>query len=116
MLEYHRHSTYAAPDPGAARRWRSALKPDDVRLIEARVGPLLQSRGYEPSGLSPLAVTPALARRLRRQDRLARLRFRLKRYGPALVVAGALARRLGPQHIRDRIDLVFQRIDERHLA
>ena len=73
------------------------LSPNEIRLAEARIGQMLTERGYELSGHPPLEVTPAKARRLRLHSRYYRAMFRRSRYGNALFLADAVARRFGPR-------------------
>ena len=56
-----------------------------------------------------------MERRLRRQDRVARMRFRLKRYGPRLWMADVPSRRIGPGAWHKVIRLQLNEIDRRHL-
>lgn len=115
MLEYARDTTYDAPDPSLAQAWRSKAAPEEVRLAEARLGTLLSRRGYPPSGLPALEVDRAAERRLRRQDRRARLRFRLHRYGAGLVAAELLTRRLGLRRLHRAVERRWQVVDIAHL-
>ena len=72
MMSYPSDSTYGPPDPTAIDRWRH-LSEDEVRLAEARIGTLLERRGYERSGHPPLVLTQPMKRRLERQTRRWRL-------------------------------------------
>jgi len=103
MLSYAEHSTYDRPDPQYRDQWRRKLSESEVRLIEARIGPMLVDRGYELSGLPPRNVTPWLQWALRRQDRLARIRHRMRTLGWQLYLEDVIARRFGPQTWRDRV-------------
>lgn len=98
------------PDPKLIGQWRTKLAPDEVRLAEARAGAMLAERGYEPSGLPPLEVTPATRRRLERQDYWFRVRHRWNNLGPRLFVENYLARRLGPDAWRAAVQ---NRINDR---
>jgi hypothetical protein len=104
MLDYTRSVPhFERPDPRRIGQWRSKLSESEVRLAEARLGPLLAERGYEPSGLPPLEVTPGLRRRLLRHDRWARLAHRVRTFGPRLVLEDWLTRRIGPAGWRRRV-------------
>ena len=103
MLDYTRTTRYERPDPKLAAQWRTKLTPVETRLVEARIGPLLVERGYELSGLPPLKVTRLMAGRLRAQDRLARVRHRLKLMGPRLLALDVLSRRLGLKRLQARV-------------
>jgi hypothetical protein len=115
MLRYPERSTYPPPDPASAEAWRRTMAPLDVRLVEARVGPLLVARGYAPSGLPPLEVRAARRARLLLQDAVARRRARVARYGPRLVAADFLSRRLRLAGWQARVRRELHRVDEAHL-
>jgi hypothetical protein len=114
-LSYPDDTSYEAPDASLAWQWRRKLSERDVRLVEARVGPLLIERGYEPSGLPALEVTPAMRRRLGRQDRAYCVRFRLRRLGPRLFLADQLTRRLGMARLHKGVKLRINEVTRRHL-
>lgn len=40
-------TTYEPPSPRFANQWRRSMSERDIGLVEARVGPLMASRGYE---------------------------------------------------------------------
>lgn len=94
MLDYPQHSSYSAPDPGAAFRWKKKLSARDVQLIEGRVGHLLQSRRYESSGMDPRRPGPVEHSWLMLQSTLRCHAFRRRRYGLGLYLAELVARRL----------------------
>ena len=104
MLEFPKHSSYSAPDPQLSYQWKKKLTPDQLREVEAQLGPLLtEGRGYEPSGQPPLEVSASMARRLHRLCRLARARNRVKFLGPGLFLASYISRRIGPKAWRDGV-------------
>jgi len=111
MLSYPEVSTYKAPNPKHAFQWKTKLNDREVQLIEAKVGPLLSLRGYEPSGLSLVTVGPRERKVLLIQDHWYRTRHRLKFFGVRLFLADYLVRRCGPRwlqnRVRDRIHAVI---------
>jgi hypothetical protein len=115
MLEYPSTTSYSAPDPSLADRWKRALSERELGLVEQRVGALLIECGYIPSGVSPIDVSPQMERRLRRQDRLARVRFRIARYGFPLIAAEYAFRFLGLDTLHARVMLRMHAITRRHL-
>lgn len=115
MLSYPSQTTYEAPDPSLSYQWKHKLSEHEIRLVESRIAPLLERRGYELSGLPPLNVTPAMIQRFQRRDRLYRLRFRAKRYGWPLVIQDAIARRVGPHWWQKQIQLRLNAIAESYL-
>jgi hypothetical protein len=94
MLEIEKDTTYKRPSPKEARSWRQDAGADEIRAMEARLGPLLKLAGYEPSGLPPLAVGPLRRLRLEAANRLGRMRFKQRRFGIGLWLAGWLSERL----------------------
>jgi hypothetical protein len=115
MLEYPNDTTYTAPDPHLAQQWQHTLSPRDVRRLEARIGDMLRARGYMLSGLPPYRVTRAEQAWLRVQDRLARIYFRMARFGLRLWSLDVLTRRLHWESARRRVQLQLDEIDTAHL-
>src|SRR5262249_23749180 len=103
MLAYPESSRYGPPSPKAIGQWKSKLPTDQVRLAEARIGPMLVARGYELSGLPPLEVTPRMERRLRLQNRWSVTMVRRRHYGTALFLADIVERRIGIPVWRKRL-------------
>ena len=115
MLRYPENSTYTAPDPGLVERWRSVLSPRDQGLVDARAAPWLERRGYEWSEC-PMVEPSAWGRaRLRLQDRLGRARFATRRLGPGLYFEYWLARRLGLDRWRGRVEERVRTVKARYV-
>lgn len=95
MLDYDRHTTYGRPDARLAEQWRQKVSPQDIALVEGRLGGLLSARGYRPSGHVP--VIPGRLGRLwlGAFDRSRVWRFRIARYGLVDPLLVAMGRRLG---------------------
>ena len=110
MLDYPSHTTYEAPDPRLAEQWRTGLNPRDIALVEGKVAAMLTARGYPPSGEKPVVPDPAEAAALRRQNRLGRIRFSVRRNGVILTALDLVTRRLGIKSVHD---LVRQRLAAR---
>lgn len=116
MLDYSRDSSYERPDPSLIGQWRKKLRPEELALLEARIGPMLRARGYEESGV-PAAQVGAWRRfTLALDDRLGRFRFRRERYGLGHVLSARLARTLGLKGWSRKLLLEQNEIDDRHLA
>lgn len=107
--------SYGLPDPKLAQQWRKKLSPEEIRLAEVKAGVLLRARGYELSGLPPLEVTPAMERKLRRQDRRERVKFRVNKFGPWLVLGETISRRLRIDTLQHYCALRMDRIDNANL-
>lgn len=95
MLDYAAGSTYAAPDASLVEQWRRKQTPEAVGLVEARLGPMLETRGYAPSGHAPVHPGRLRALRLWLADKSAVWRLRIARYGLIDPVLVGLGRRLG---------------------
>lgn len=115
MLEYPQDSTYGKPDPKLTYQWKRKLNEKQVRLLEGRLGGMLAERGYELSGLPPLEPGPLMRAGLRIGNRAGKMRFRIARYGPGLWLRDALARRLGTDAQRKRVQQAINAVDEQHL-
>jgi hypothetical protein len=94
MLEYPADTTYELPQPETAYSWKRKARAEEVQLVEARIGGMLAERGYTPSGLPRLALSARDIARLRRQDRIARIKFGINQLGLPLYVAELVTRRL----------------------
>lgn len=112
MLDYPSRTTYEHPDRSLTEQWRTTFSERELRLVEARTGPLLTARGYEPSGLPPLHVTRRIKLLLQIQDRWARFRYSLALFGPRLRLANTFSRRLGlkswQRSVRLRMNAIAQ--------
>lgn len=93
MLLYHEHSTYGPPDPRMASKWQRKKGTREIALIEGRAGPLMEARGYAPSG--PPAVPGGLEQmKLVAGHRFGRWSYNVRRYGLGLFMSHHLARAL----------------------
>lgn len=115
MLDYARDTTYAAPDPAVAERWRRRLSEREVALVEGRLGDLLTRRGYAPAAVA--AARPGRLGRawLRLDSRVRRVRQRVRGIGLPLVLADFLARRLHWAGLRERTRMRIRSIAEREI-
>ena len=113
MLAYAGTSTYDSPDPNLAHQWKTRATPRDVQLMEAKASDMLLRRGYELSGFDEIAVTDQQSRKLERESRRGRRKFRLRRYGIVLMALDNLSRRLPSRSFRryaqTRIEAVRRR-------
>lgn len=95
MLSYPQKTTYSSPDPSFAYQWKSKQSQKEIRLLESRIGTMLNELGYESSGLPSIDVTPFMAVKLKLQNKIYCWRFEIKRYGLTLCLQEKFARRLG---------------------
>jgi sulfotransferase family protein len=111
MLSYPANSTYPAPDPKAAERWRKKLTTDEVQLVEQSVGDWLLKRGYPHLGSPPLDLDSKAIARLVKQDAHVRRKNRVICYGYRLLINLRAAKLLRLNAWRDRIIQRMQAID-----
>lgn len=115
MLDYHRDSTYEAPDPKLAEQWRRRSSPREIALLESKAGELMRRRGYAPSGAP--AARPGLLQRagLALRDKAAVWRFGAGRFGAPLFFGEKIARRIGLRGPERAIQMRMQAIVQEHL-
>lgn len=103
MLDYHRRSSFEAPDPNIAAKWKVRHDPQEIGRIEARIGPLLEARGFERAYPRPY---PGAVERLvlSAENRARRWRHNVDRYGAGLFFGRHAAGLLGLKTLRDRLD------------
>ncbi len=115
MLRFHEDTTYSPIDPKIAQKWPKKLTEDEVRLIESKVGPLLEKKGYEPSGHPPLQVGALRGFLLKLQSAYWTRKFRVNRYGWRLCLLRPLAKLLGMKGWVDKLELEFNEIQNQHI-
>jgi len=115
MLEYAQDSSYARPDPSLIGQWKKKLSPEELSLLEARIGPRLRRRGYEPSGVAAAQVPTRRKVALWFGDRAGRLRFRHGRYGLRLMIRSRLANLFGISSWKRAVTIARNEIDNQHL-
>ncbi len=116
MLNFHETSTYEALDPALAEQWRRKMSPRAAEIIDSRCLELMQQFGYEPSVPTPRPAGWAERARLGIENRVGRLRFRVRRYGLRRFLAWSLLKFLRVDHPwRVRLRLKLNEIDRAHL-
>ena len=95
MLAYDSNSTYSKPDASLVEQWRRKLTPEQIGLVEARIGPLLEQTGYEASGHPPVRPTGVSRALLVARNKRHVWAERVRRYGWRDPLIVACARRLG---------------------
>lgn len=115
MLEYDRHTTYDKPSTDLIEQWRRKMTPREIGLVEGRIGPLLQARGYAPSGHPVIEPGPLGQAQLWAQSRGHVWRHKFARYGVRDSLVDFAARRLGMQQTARRMAQRFSEIDTRHV-
>ena len=104
ILEYHRNSSYAPPNPAIAQQWKRRASARNISLIEGKCADLLQARGYTLNGK---AIVPNAFERawLFCTHRVNRWRFNIRRFGIGFFLKSRLMQLVGTQQIRDRVRL-----------
>lgn len=102
MLDYSRNSTYAPPDPRIAEGWRRKAHAREIALLEGKLGPLLETRGYRPAG-APRLPGPTERQQLRVENALRRWHFNIRRFGLPLFLGAHAARLLRIASLRDHL-------------
>ncbi|MEL4895850.1 sulfotransferase family protein [Crocosphaera sp. Alani8] len=110
MFNYIHTTDYQLPDPKLVSQWKHRLSSEDIRLIEARVGSLLDKRGFERSGLPSLAISPLKIHQLTWQSWWYCISFRIKRYGLKLVLLEFLSRKLGLEQWQKQLTLEMNEV------
>ncbi|MEM9044530.1 MAG: sulfotransferase [Pseudomonadota bacterium] len=95
MMRYPERSTYASINPNLSYQWKKKLSEKDLAMLEFKLGPLLQAKGYEPSGIPPQPPSSLRRFQLWIQTKRAFWSASFKRYGFIDLIVLRLARRLG---------------------
>ncbi len=109
MLEYSAKSTYSKPDPSLLYQWKRKASPEQLGMLEYKIGLLLGDRGYAPSGVP--VQPPASLARLRLQDKFYRTRYRLNTFGIGRIGLDFLHRHIGLGNVGRKNRLAMNRIE-----
>jgi hypothetical protein len=116
MMEINADTTYSHPSPHTARSWRDSASPREIAQVETRVGhERMERAGYEPSDLPPLPSDPITRLSVHAADVFNRVRFRQRRYGVGLWIAGVISRRLPIRSIREAVQVRLDEVTNQHL-
>jgi hypothetical protein len=95
MLSYPNTTTYSAPSTEFSNQWKRNQTPEELGLIESRIGEMLINRGYELSGYPVISPTKYKKIELEIQSKIYTIIFRIKRYGFWLVAQEIISRKIG---------------------
>lgn len=113
MLSYPETSPYELPDQKYNQsNWRKKLSEYEIRLVESKVRNMLEERGYELSGLPPLMVNGTTKLRVKLQDKLERIKFRVNRNGLGLFIEDYLSRHLGSKKWQKAVEIKIVNIQQ----
>lgn len=93
MLQYHRHSTYAPITKSRIRQWSKKLTHREIQVFETIAIRHLIENGYSPSGAPPVNLTAAYLVGLRADDKIRRVRAKIREFGVKLWALELIARR-----------------------
>lgn len=115
MFDYVESSSYSLPDASQGSKWRRKIRPRDLELLEARIGPRLAARGYELGCEAPPRVTQARAKWLQWRSRLNVLRHRLDMFGLRLLATEIISRRFKLSGVHSRAQHAINAIVDQSL-
>lgn len=102
MLRYPETSTYSAPDPSIAYKWRKRMPERAARLASVKAQELITRRGYEiPEGAKAPGAMQRLA--LAVHNRVGVWKFGMRRHGALVYTMEKLARRLGMKKMHETL-------------
>ena len=94
MFDYEDSTEYKLPDPGLIFQWKKKASKEEVQMVEAKVGNLLEDRVYQSSNFPTIYPSRAKRAHLRLQNYLFKLENRIKTFGFILFMADFLSRKL----------------------
>ncbi len=108
MLDYDQGSSYSKPDPSLVYQWKRKQTEREVALTEWKLGDMLVSRGYAPSGYPSVSPSALDIRAMKIRNKSKTMRRTVKRFG----VMNIAQRKLGKILHHDGMRLAAQaRID-----
>lgn len=114
MFSYADKTTYSVPDPKILQRWRK-LPQKDLQLVECRVAEMLTERGYPLSGHPILPDTAWLKFKMKMDNRVRNILFRIQRYSFNLWLADLISRRFGLTKWQQKVRLKMNEKDKEYL-
>jgi hypothetical protein len=116
MLNFHESSSYNALDPKLAEQWKRKMDPRTAEIIDWYCASQMGDYGYMPSVQSPRSPSTSERARIRFQNIIGRLSWRIKRYGLPLELSWKIAKRLPITNPwRQKIHNRINQIDQHHL-
>lgn len=104
MLDYAQKTTYGLPDATLVKQWQQKLTDQEIRLIESRIGSMLEKRGYSLSGLPAISLSSLSVAQLKIQNWWKCLEFRIKRFGLGLILADFISRQLNLKNGKNKLE------------
>lgn len=102
LFDYSNTSNYSYPKKDLAYRWRKQLSVEEVQLVESRIRPLMQARGYEPESAEKTYSGQRVAL-FRLRNTFTKRMKRIQEYGLSYVLADKLARSLNWKFLKNRV-------------
>jgi len=115
MMSYPEYTTYSKPDINIVDQWKRKMTKREIELVEYKTQEILKKRKYKQ--ISNKIVAPSLIEKisLRIQDKLFRVRFRIKRFGLRLILLDFLARRFKIRKLERNLKIKINEINMKHL-
>lgn len=111
MLDYANDTDYGVPDPSKVAQWHKKLSDREIGLVEGRVGDLMQSRGFELSGLPVIKPGKTEMLTLQADNRMKQWKKRIDKFGLRLFVERGLSRVLPIPGYQKSVKLRFNEIE-----
>ena len=102
LFDYVNTSSYSHPKKELAYRWKQQLDDEQVRLIESRIHPKMEARGYDPTD-SPKRYSGFQVAKFKVRNTWTMRMKRIKEHGLSHVVMDKLARDLNLKFLKDRM-------------
>jgi hypothetical protein len=115
MLAYEGRSTYSKPDPKLTSQWKRKLSKREIQNAEAKVSQMIVKRGYELSSYPSRHPNIVELIWLSLQNKLYKIKFRIKRYGFNLYLSELLSRHLDMHKWHKTCSLKINDIDKNNL-
>lgn len=111
MLSYADETDYGLPNPSRIGSWKGKMSDRDLGILEGKVGPLLEARGFEPSGVTPHVPSGIEVKRLELESSLLQWKQRIDKFGIRLFIERGLARFVPSDSYKKSVQLRFNEIE-----
>lgn len=115
VFDYVEQSTYSYPDPKLVSQWVGKLTGRELRVLEGKIGSLLQGNGYPLSGQPTVLLSDREQEQMYRRDSFGRRLFRIKRFGVRVILLDYLSRRFSLERLQELVRLRMNDIETSYL-
>jgi len=115
MMSYPDYTTYSKPDINIVDQWKRKMTKREIGLVEYKCQSFMEKEGYEL--IANNLAGPSFIEKLylRIQDKLFRIRFRIKRFGLRLILLDFLSRRFKIRKLERNLKIKINEINMKHL-